>query len=341
MKEEVKETPKKRLVDLDEDIIVIDTKELASRQLSSIQKNAAQSVADQANALIKALNPSFVESAKTLADTLMATQIIATEGILRSQTESIRSIADSLVKYQRDVLTADLNRLAKPLLDIRLGIFASFSSSQFQAKVLRDSMVDVGSMLGRMHTSSISSLALSNVRITEGLISGVATEEIETDYLVERRERKVELKISLTEEQTVMLVEAPRRLDNIEATLEKLVEQGQQGVSVKSIKYSPETFTLKIGGKLISVAAGKERQLCELLLSNPDNLKKVWDLEEFLEHIGENDHVDWEDYKIFMKPYYLAAYRFNQKLKDRLGFNLLKIDIRTEKLYVNPLFYNK
>jgi len=341
MREEAKETPRKRLIDLDKDIIVIDTKELASRQLSGIQKNAAQSMVDQVNALTKALNPSFVASAKTLADTLMAAQIIATEGILKSQTESIRGIADTLVKYQRDVITADISRLTKPLLDVRLGIFASFSSSQFQTKLLKESMVDIGSMLGRMHTSSISSIALSNIRITESLISGVATEEVATDYLIERRERKVELKVSLTEQQVSLLVDTPSRLDSIEATLGKLVEQGEQGVSVKSIKYSPETFTLKIGGKLISVSAGKERQLCELLLSNPDSLKKVWDLEEFLHQIGESSTVGWESYKRFMKLYYLAAHRFNQKLKDRLGFDLLKVDTKAEKFYVNPLFYNK
>jgi hypothetical protein len=172
-------------------------------------------------------------------------------------------------------------------------------------------------------------------------LSAIATQRTTNEIVVQERTSKIELILSANDRQTNLLTEMRGELSDVRAVVTALVQQGQQHITVHDMKYSPDSFMLKIKGiKNRRITAMRQRQLCELLLSDTDAMLQKWDIEAMLDHIGEGFTVDMFEYKRWLNMFYQAARRLNAELLAELGYELILVDRKSEILYVNPRFYH-
>lgn len=232
----------------------------------------------------------------------------------------------------------------QPLFDLRLATSTIFDGITKSLEIFANSTFDFSTILSSTKLTKTTTFVFDKPTLHQDddtTFNAIATQTTTNEFVIQERHSKIELILSTNEQQTGILTELRHELSDIKAVVGTLVQQRQQHITVKDMKYNPEVFLLKIKGKKDQlITARRERQLCELLLPDTQAMTRKWDIEEMLDHIGEAFTVDMSDYGKWLQKYYTAARRLNVTLLPILGYELLLVDRKNQSLYVNPAFYH-
>jgi hypothetical protein len=235
----------------------------------------------------------------------------------------------------------------KPLFDLRIAVNTAFTLNVKQIhEIVNNSVFDFSTILKSIPTDTTHrfefiepTLSFNKSDIT---LEAVATRTSSNEFVVQEQTTKVDLIVSANVRQTEILERLDMRVGSIENTIQHLLSEGQQLITVRDIKYDPTAFILNIKGKAVrTIKASRERQLCQLLLTSVKSMSKKWELDELLDAIGEGFSVEPSEYKNWTQKYYMAARRLNEKLIGILGYELIIVDGKSEQIFVNPQFYHK
>jgi hypothetical protein len=231
------------------------------------------------------------------------------------------------------------------MFDLRLAansVLADFAKFD----VLKNFTFDISSLVGSLHISKTTEFAFTHAtasRNTNDEID-VRTTAIQTSsnqFVIQERHAKIELLLGSSQEQGATLLRLEHDVSDIKSLVGSLLQDGQQHLTIKDLKYNAEVFLLKITGKQdVHITAARERQLCSLLLTSVETMTRKWDIEEMLDHIGEGYTVKMSEYSKWLNMFYMAARRLNATLLPHLGYELISVDRKNQELYVNPAFYH-
>lgn len=263
----------------------------------------------------------------------------ALESINKAQMSQLAQVANSVSK---------ITVAWKPIFDLRV-ISASWASELLEAnkKVMESLRFDIGTMVTPLQVLQGLSVGFQDTqaRVVSSNTVSVKTTSVRTfdnELVSQRQETKIDMLLSSTSEQTGIIANFDKRLSGIETMVFELTKQGKELFTIKDFAYNKDTCELLIKkvNKRVQIRARRERQLCELLLSNAASMVKQWSVDDLLDVIGETFTQMGFDTQGWTDKFYKAALRLNAKLKPMLGFDLILVDRKQETFYINPQFYH-
>jgi hypothetical protein len=292
----------------------------------------------------------LVSNQKSAAQLLANMPVIDTTSLFAGMQTDFSAIKLAQQSFLAEIPTiAQLNKqlleAITPMFDLRLAA-SSMLTDFANSAVLKNFTLDVSSLLGSIHVSKTTEFAFTHATAVRNAhneldVRTTAVQTSSNQFVVQERRAKIELLLGNSQEQGTRLLRIEHDVSDMKSLVSSLLQQGQQHLTVKDLKYNAEVFLLKITGKQdVRITAARERQLCSLLLTSIEAMTRKWDIEDMLEHIGEGYTVDMSEYGKWLNMFYMAARRLNATLLPMLGYELISVDRKNQELYVNPAFYH-